>query len=348
MSSDNSGGNASANTNTNTVMDRRRRAFSSHVTLRKLEVYCNIAKFSNVTRAAERLGIAQPAVTAHLRGLEDKLDAKLVRKVGRNIELTEVGESVYRWASDMIARSSEMVREVSGIEEGVIGRAFLASSMVVGTYVLPDIIIEFQKTHPGASISTSISNPRIANESVRTGDCDFAVTILDTNQNTNDLLLEYLWKEPLRLVTAADSSLVGKTATVEQLMTLPYVTSPQGQIARDAEDEVLRAAGIVQRNVVLEFGHPEPILRAVHEGVGVSFSHESALRDDLNKFDLRIVDTPGVEIGIPLYLIYHRDKILTQLQQRLLEDIRAAFLSKRLDSAATWRRPTKHGSSVDE
>ncbi len=309
-------------------LSRRERAFSSHVTLHKLHVFCTVAKYSSVTRASEHLRIAQPAVTAHLRRLEEKLDVKLFQRTGRHIEITEAGERVYHWASDLLARGMDMLRDISDIEEGLTGRAYLASSMVVGTYVLPDIIIKFQRKYPGAWVSTSISNPQFATEAVRAGDCDIGVTILDQNQDSSDLVIELLWREPLLLVAAPNSKLVGDTASIEELGTLPYVTPPQGQIARDLIDDSLRTMGFVRRNSVMEFGHPESILQAVRVDTGVSFVFESALRADLSKGDLRIVKTPGLDVAIPLFLIYHRDKNLTPLQIRLMDDIRLVFKEK--------------------
>ncbi|WP_158871403.1 LysR family transcriptional regulator [Antarcticirhabdus aurantiaca] len=305
--------------------ERRTRTFAGHVTLHKLEVFCAVAHFSSVTRAAEHLAIAQPAVTAHVRGLERSLDTTLVRRIGRHIELTEAGECVYRWAGDMIASSAEMTRELSGLEAGVSGSAVVGASMVAGTYVLPDVLVRFHRQFPDAVITTSISNPRVAMESVRSGDCDFSVAILDRRQNTEDLVLEHLWTEPLRLVAAPDTRRIGTIASREDLAELPYIAPPPGQIARDVEDEALKACGIVRRNIALEFGHPEPILHAVRADVGVSFSFESALREDLRRGTLRVVETPGVAIGIPLYLIRRRNRRLSLLQRRLMDAIRAAY-----------------------
>ncbi|MFK5978147.1 MAG: LysR family transcriptional regulator [Rhizobiaceae bacterium] len=304
---------------------QQERSLVDQITLHKLRVFCVVAKFSNVTRASESLRIAQPAVTAHLRGLEEKLNVKLVRRVGRNIELTEAGEHVYSWAGNVLARSSDLLRDISGIEEGEIGRAYLASSMVVGTYVLPHILIAFRKKYAGAWTSTSISNPFLATEAVRSGDCDFGVTLLDPNQDTSDLVIELLWKEPLHLVAARHSKLVGKTASIKELDTFPYITPIHGQIARDQIDEALRNLGVVRTQSIMEFGHPESILQAVKADIGVSFVFQSALRNVLERGELRRVKTPGLEISIPLFLIYNKNKHFSKLQIRLMDDIRSAF-----------------------
>jgi DNA-binding transcriptional ArsR family regulator len=80
-----------------------RRLKTSQITLQKLEVFHLVVRLGGVTRAAERLGIAQPAVTSHLRSLEDKVGATLLRRDGRNLVLTETGERIHTWAVEVIA-----------------------------------------------------------------------------------------------------------------------------------------------------------------------------------------------------------------------------------------------------
>ncbi|AJE45210.1 LysR family transcriptional regulator [Celeribacter indicus] len=298
---------------------------SRNLTLHKLNVFCMIARYSSVTRTAERLNIAQPAVTSHLRSLEDSLGTQLVRKTGRNIELTQAGERVYSWATEVMQRSSEMLLDLADIKKGVLGQTKIAAAMVVGTYKLPDIIIRFHKEYPAAKVCMSMSSPHLATQAVLSGDCDFGVTLIDPTQDTSRLETELLWKEPLFLVAALDSTLVGDVATLSELASLPFVTPMKGQIARELIDEALRTAGVVRTNSVLEFGHPEPILAAIRADIGPGFVFQSALPADLEREGLRIVRTPGIELTMPLFLIYDRKTVFSAPQTDLIDRIRRTF-----------------------
>lgn len=310
---------------------------SRNLTLHKLDVFCTVAKYSSVTRAAEHLNIAQPAVTAHLRGLEESLGIRLVEKVGRNIVLTPAGERALFWATEVMTRSSELLNDLTDIKRGVIGYTKLATSMVAGTYALPDIIIEFNRDFPDVNVSTSILSPMLATQAVLSGDCDFGVTILDPNQNTSKLEIELLWKEPLYLIVARDSTLVGDVATRTELESLPYITPVKGQIVRELIDEALRALGVVRTRSVLEFGHPEPILRAVRADQGAGFIFQSALPPDLDASGLRRVQTPQMNMAMPLFLIYPHEAKFTQPQTDLMNRIRIKFSKKKplFDSASS-------------
>lgn len=298
---------------------------SRNLTLHKLNVFCMIAEHASVTRAAEHLNIAQPAVSAHLRGLEESLDVQLVRKIGRNIELTQAGKRTYYWAVEVLQRSSDMLLDLTDIKKGVIGHTKLASSMVAGTYTLPDIIIDFHKEYPGAKVSTLIVSPKQATQAVLAGDCDFGITLIDPNQDTSRLEMELLWKEPLYLIAALNSELIGDVATLSELSSIPFITPLKDQIARVLVDEALRATGVVRTRSVLEFGHPDSILRAVRADVGAGFIFQSALPSNLEKKGLRLVKTPQIDIAMPLFLTYDKRTVFSAPQEDLIRKIRSSY-----------------------
>lgn len=72
------------------------------------------AKHRNLTRAAKELGLAQPTVSAQIRSLEEQLNAALLTRRGRNIELTEAGQIVFRHAEEMFQISSEIRDSLAG------------------------------------------------------------------------------------------------------------------------------------------------------------------------------------------------------------------------------------------
>lgn len=316
-----------------TEFDPGIRELIGHVSLHKLEVFHTVAQLSSVTKAARKLRIAQPAVTAHIRSLEEKFGTRLVTRVGRSVVLTEAGKLVQRWANNMVVMSSEIAREIEYLKAGESGAAWISSSMVVGTYVLPGIIIDFQRRFPEAQIRVTISNPRAAMEAVRLGESDFGVTIIDKDQPLNDLEVEHLFTERLCVIAAPSSKLVGTQVTPSELGRLPFVTPPAGYIARDVEDEVLRSHGIVRRNIVLEFGHPEAILQAVRRDAAISIILESSIQDDIAAGRVRVVDLKGMHIGIPIYLIRRRNLLFSKLQENLVSELKSVF-HRKADAAA--------------
>lgn len=314
-----------------------------NMTFQKIEVFCLTAQLGSVTRAAERLGMAQPVVTAHVRSLEAKLGVRLIKRAGRNIALTEAGERVFRWGDEVLTRSRELERELAGLTEGSSGSAVVAASMTAGSYFLPDLLIRFRAAHPSSMVTVQISNPQTAMEAVLTGACDFAVLLLDPRRDTEEFVIEPLWDEPLLLIAASDSRLVGRSAGADELTHLPFISTPKTLVRREFEDDQLRAYGIVRQNIVLEMGHPEPMKRAVKADVGVSFLLDTCVREALDSGELRIVETPGIALSIPLYLVHRKRKDFSPLQRALMQFIRDARPEQPQQPAPKTKRATRGG-----
>jgi len=299
------------------------------ISLQKLEVFHQVVRSGSVTRAAEALNVSQPVVTAHLRSLEEKLGVRLVTQKGRTIALTAAGERVAAWADSLLIRTRELERELDGLTDGQSGSAIIAASMTAGTYTLPDLLAEFGRDHPGSDLRVTVSDPRIATTAVRQGGCDFAVLILDPSQGADDLQVEPLWDEPLVLCAAAGFRPADRPLDAAALADLTFVTSPEGQVRREKEDELLQRAGLARGRVSVQLGHPEAMKRAVLAGMGASFLLLSSVREELETGRLvRLpLDTPPMHI--PLFLVHRRSKVFSPLQERLMARVRAAYRAER-------------------
>lgn len=286
-----------------------------------------VADLQSVTRAAEYLYITQPVVSAHIRGLEEKLGAKLIRREGRGIVLTQEGLRVLKWAREVVTRTRELERELGGSAPGGPGRAIVSASMSVGSYLLPGILCDFQLSHPEGVVQLWISNPMVALEAVRAGACDFAVLILAPEQNLEGLVGQPLWKEPLLLISAVNSQWVQHEAQRDQISQLPFISTTNSFVMQQLEEGQLRANGIASRRVVMALGHPEAQKEAVRRDVGVCFLLASSVQAELARGELRQVKTPGLELSIPIYVVHRKDKEFSQFQselKQLLERTRPA------------------------
>ena len=309
-----------------------RRLFASQASLHKLEIFCMVCDLQSVTRVAERLRIAQPVVSAHLRFLEDKVGAKLFERSGRRLVLTREGARVEAWARDIVTRTRELERELALSGDGEAGSAVVSASMTVASYVLPPLFAAFRRTLREGGITVQVSNPQLVTASVRDGSCDFGLCILDPRHDVDGLSVEKLWTEQLVLVVAADSTLVGDSADAETIASLPFISSPRQQVRRELEEDALYAHGIRHREIILEFGHPEAMKQAVRHHAGAAFVLESCVRDELARGLLRQVETPGLDLPVPVFLIYKRGKAFSRFQSRLMDFVRQAAGDGRLPS----------------
>ncbi|WP_460415745.1 LysR family transcriptional regulator [Pseudomonas sp. microsymbiont 2] len=297
------------------------RGFDSYLTFQKLEVFCTVVELGSVTRAADRLCIAQPVVTAHVRSMEARLGYALVRRSGRNIALTEAGERIYRWAAEVITRTREVERELAGLESGEMGNAVVATSMSVGSYALPPLLLDFHRLHPDGLVTVDISNPQGAVDATRMGACDFAVILLAVGQDLDGLTTLPLWEDDLVLVCSPSSPWANLPLADLDVHQIPFVSTPRNMPRRELEESLLRRQGFEQRRVVIELGHPEAMKHAVRQEVGVSFMFASAVRAEIARGELQVLARPDLSMKVPIYLVHREDKRFSAFQTQLVQFI---------------------------
>jgi len=300
----------------------RNHGVDSRISLHKLEVFCLVVDLDGVGRAADHLFVAQPVVTAHLRSLQERLGARLLYRDGRRMRLTESGERVYEWASETLARTRELAREIDALADGAGGAIVIAASMSLGSYVLPEVLADFRHARPQAEITLHISDPEHATAAVEAGECDLAVIVADAPPDSPQLVGEPLGRESVVLVVSPEAEPRAASIPVGQLATLPLIASPRSHIRRAIVDRQLLKAGVEPRNVTIELGHPEAMKRAARRGLGATLLFRSSVTEELAAGTLRMVDIEDVSLSVPVFVVRRERKRLTPIQQALVDALR--------------------------
>lgn len=292
------------------------------ISLYKLSVFCRVVELGNMTRAAETLGVAQPVVTGHIRSLERRLDTKLFSRSGRGVELTETGHIAYRWARDVIGRTREVEAVFDALGDRLDNTVTIVSSPAPATYVLPNILMRFREEQPDAVVRLRLLPTELVDRVVADGECDFAVLSHSGGREQPPGLEALLLREEDEVLVAAPGySDVGVEVTLEQLAELPFICTPEGTPRRRLLDGRLRELGVPGREIVIEFGHTEPIKEAVGRGLGVAFLSRSSVAPELESGALREIPIRDVAIHFPLEILFRRDRRFTPLQSALLDAV---------------------------
>ncbi len=163
--------------------------------LRQLRYFTALAEELNFTRAAERLHISQPPLSAQIAQLEDEMGIKLFRRSSRRVELTPAGTAFLRDVRVVQDRLKEAVQRAQGIHAGLEGRieVGLSGSHFLGP--LPGRIGELARSHPDIRIVLHELEPNDQPEALREQRIDVSIS----RQVIEDALLSstLLWPDPL-------------------------------------------------------------------------------------------------------------------------------------------------------
>lgn len=297
----------------------------TRITLHKLEVFRLVVEEASVTRAAERLFVAQPVVTAHIRSLEQRLGAQLFYREGRQLHLTETGQAAYAWAEDVLTRTRELDRHIDALSDGARGTVVMAASNSIGSYTLPPVVSRFHADRPLVHVQLNIWNTEHALDTTRTGETDFAIVIADEEPSGQGLTAELIGEDEIIVVSGHVAAPGDEPLTPSALAALPFIETPGGRMRRSFVDDQLSRLGIGERRIVMELGHPEAMKWAVKENLGVSLLFRSAVAAELERGELREVDVEGARFAMPVFLVHRRGKLFTPLHLDLIAAIRALF-----------------------
>ena len=121
--------------------------------LRHLRYFAAVAELRNVTQAARRLHVAQPALSRQIQDLEEELGLQLIERSTRGIKLTEAGEFFADEARAVLARADEASQAVRALVRGEIGELRVGYAPSPTTEILPRALTAFQKVAPGVRVT---------------------------------------------------------------------------------------------------------------------------------------------------------------------------------------------------
>lgn len=160
------------------------------ITLDDLEAFISVADFESFNRAADELGITQPALSRRIKKLEETLGARLLDRTTRKTSVSIVGEEFIIEARRMIEEFTKSIDDVQELIKTRTGSISLSANMTITDSLLPDIVFDYKKKHPNIRLRISQDSSPEAVKKVLRRECEFAIA----QYNQDDLQLEF---EPL-------------------------------------------------------------------------------------------------------------------------------------------------------
>ncbi|GAA1897516.1 LysR substrate-binding domain-containing protein [Williamsia serinedens] len=282
--------------------------------LRHLRYFVAVADTCHFGRAAQRLHVAQPALSQAIRQLEDELGVTLFSRTTRSVTLTPAGEFFRAEAQRMIGGLERGVEGVRRIADGRTGLVRIGFTGTAAFDQLPAIARAAGTRLPTLSLEIhgDLLTPAQV-EALRSGDLDVAV--LRPPVAGDDIETRILKTESLVLALPADHRLAGEPAlSVADLAHDDFVLYSDAHSAvNDAVVRSCRAAGFAPRRA-----HEAPgtavLLALVAAGLGVAIVPESVRRLTLDGVVLRDLD--GAET-IDLAVAWSRDRRSAQVESLL-------------------------------
>ena len=160
--------------------------------LRHLRYFVAVAEAENVTRAAAKLHVAQPAVSRQIRDLEEELGVALLERTAKAVRLTEAGRVFLKEACAVLVRADEAVAAVRAIAGGVRGELHVGYAPSLTVQILPRALRKFQAEFPGVRVSLHDLSTEEMLAGVRDGTLDLTLRVKPARDKMRGVRFEEL------------------------------------------------------------------------------------------------------------------------------------------------------------
>jgi len=170
--------------------------------IKQLTYFITIVEEGNITRAANKLHMAQPPLSNQLKLLEDELGTKLLERGARKVKLTDSGTILYKRAKNILEITKATAIEIEEFGKGVQGTLRLGTISSSGTVLLSNRVIDFNKKYPNIKFEIHEGNTYEVLEMINSGIIE--VGIVRTPFNSQNLECLFLGSEPMIAVMNKD------------------------------------------------------------------------------------------------------------------------------------------------
>ena len=265
-----------------------------------------VAESGAITEAAERIGIAQPALSRRLQQFEDHLGVPLLVRGRKGATLTEIGRLVQSEAQGIVARYEHMQEMVTSHQRLEGGTVRIGGGATAVSYMLPAAIAAFQSAHPQVRFQMREAGSSEIADDVVAGHLELGVVTLPVRDR--ELQVTPLTTDRIVLVARHDHPLAQRRRVrTDDLADQAFVAFEAGSALRQIIDGKLREAG-VEMNVVMELRSIPAILRMVMTTGNLAFVSQLGMAQ---QSEVIAVPVQGLRIERRLAVISRRGALLS-------------------------------------
>lgn len=289
-----------------------------NVTLRQIQAFLAVTELGSFTRAADRLGISQPALSQLVRDLEAQLGMRLIDRTSRRTEVAANAIDFEQAMRGLMAQFSHVVTAAANLASLKDGRLCIAAPPTFSAIVMPPAIAEFKAAHPGVHLELIDTSDAIE-ELVSKGMVDLGLGTFSADLDAIDRTV--LMRDSLKVFASPKSTIAKKKDVAWQdLAALPKIGLSLESGIRRLVDTIFARNGI-DIDYVFTVRSIATVLAFVESGLGVAVlpSYALALKGE-RRIQALPLNNPSVDRDI--CLIKRRGRSLTPAAKRFSTTVR--------------------------
>ncbi|PGZ92711.1 LysR family transcriptional regulator [Bacillus sp. AFS029533] len=289
--------------------------------LRELEYFIAICEELHFTRAAEKLGISQPALSRQMRALEDRLGVRLFDRLGKKIAITEAGKILQEESEKIFSNIKYIYEQIGELQKVKRGKLIIGAMSEELSQLASVIFLEIHRMHPYLQMKIIMSDN--IEDRVIQNEIDIALTHmpLENEQLTNIPL----YNEEFYLVVPFDHHLAEREKVdFEEIKDIQLVLSPKNHNCRKLIDDAATSMGFVFKPII-ELTDVNSILSIVKAGIGSTILPNTLLTSE-NSETLKVIKIVNPVITKEIAIVHHKEKYIGSAARNFI-DLLVAYVN---------------------
>lgn len=281
--------------------------------LRQMEYFQMVCRLNNLTRAAERLHVAQPAISVAMQKLEEELGVQLFSRSQKQFSLTTEGQVFLARVEDILSRTQDAILEMHEYRELRKGTIKLGVPPMIGSYLFPHIFAGFKQVYPSLDLSVIEEGSLAIRGMLERDELDLGIVI--TCHMSPLLQSELITSGEILLCLSPFHPLAGvEKVDFAQLRQEPFILLKEDTYHRQVILQQCKRHNF-EPNIILASSQIDTIRGLVARGVGISFLFDVVARKDPQIQCVPLVEPLCIEIG----LAWKKDRYLSKASQAFLD-----------------------------
>jgi len=277
----------------------------------QLKIFCMVTRQQSFSKAAKLLHMSQPAVSTHVKNLEEYYQGQLFARTPQGVTLTKAGEVFYDYAQKILDLQDEMEQQIETVFKHENNQVVIGASTTIGNVSLPCSIYLFKEQYPEVELCLNIANAEEVLSMVMSDVVDIGVVEGDTESSTLKSL--HVTSDELVLIVPPQHPAEGDVISLQDFLKQPLIMREDGSGTKKILATALAHHGysVNQLNVITEMKNIYAIKSAVEAGLGGSVMPLLAVRKEAYTGTLKVLRIMDMHMPLIFNIVYPNSRPLT-------------------------------------
>lgn len=284
------------------------------MTLRHYKIFVTVCDTMNMTSAAELLFMSQSAVSQAIAELENHYGVRLFERLSRKLYLTQAGQKLLGYARHMIRMNTEVENDMKTLHQN--GAIRIGASVTVGACVLPELVSDFKRANPLASVEVIENNTAKIEDFILKDKIDFG--LVEGETTSPDVLNRPFMADELLLICSSNHRFANcQIVEPKELEQEDFIIREKGSGTRKTFEDRMADNNLTWR-AVWTCNNADTIKNAVAAGLGISIISKRAVVNEVKSGLLCEKHVHGIEFKRKFKVIYHKNKYITESMKQFM------------------------------